>query len=192
MTDPGSEKWAQSVSLPDASVDPDTAQRLLEDIPGKIARGETSLGEDFPKSEAELLTRKRLPLLYAILEKGLYLDYLTGVSGFGGNVVSLGLEHAVDERAKGLFPLDFGSFGSSFPTTVVVHGTADCEISCHESEKLVAKLKEEGAGVQYYPVPGADHVFELELNECQPDGGEHEPGFILSQAMQTLQEYLDV
>lgn len=197
LTDPGSKKWAQSVSLPDTAVDPDTAQALIKDIPERIARGEISVGEDFPTSEEELHTRKRLPLLYAMLERGLFLDYLTGVSGFGERVVNVGLEHAVvdgvEERAKGLFPLDFGSFGaSSFPATVIVHGAADREVSCYESEKLASKLEENGVGVQYYPVPEADHVFLLELEECQPDGGEQEPGFILSRALQTLQGYVDI
>ncbi|OKL61797.1 hypothetical protein UA08_02313 [Talaromyces atroroseus] len=191
FTDPGSEKWAQSLSLPDTTVDQAMAQKLLDEIPRRIAQGDTSLGEDFPKSEAELLTRKRLPLLYAILERGIFLDYLTGLSGFGRQVMSVGLENAVDERAKGLFPLDFGSFGPSFPATVVVHGTADREISCQESEKLVAKLKEGSAAVQYYPVPGADHVFELELDECHPDAGAQDSSSILLRALQALQGYVN-
>ncbi|PYI01612.1 alpha/beta-hydrolase [Aspergillus sclerotiicarbonarius CBS 121057] len=190
MTDPGSEKWAQSVSLPGATVDPDTARDLLEDIPRRIARGDISLGEEFPKSEEELRTRKRLPLLYAILEKGVFLDYLTGVVGFGQKVLSGGLTEAVEERAKQLFPLDSGEFGSSFPPTVVVHGTADGEISCGESVKLVKKLEEVGVGVQYLPVPGADHVFDLELEECPlAEGDSEEPGAVLSRALQALRGY---
>ncbi|RAL03331.1 alpha/beta hydrolase [Aspergillus ibericus CBS 121593] len=192
MTDPGSEKWAQSVSLPGATVDPDTARDLLEDIPRRIARGDISVGEEFPKAEEELRTRKRLPLLYAILEKGVFLDYLTGVARFGQSVVSGGLERLVDERAKRLFPLDFGEFGSSFPPTVVVHGTADGEISCGESEKLVKRLAEGGVGVQYLPVPGADHVFDLELQECRvAEGGSDEPSAVLSRALQALRRHTD-
>lgn len=193
MSDLGSKKWAQSVSLPGATVDPATAQHLqLKEIPQRIARGETSVGEDFPSSEEELRTRKRLPLLYAILERGVFLDYLTGVSGFGERFVSAGLENAVDdERAKRLFPLHWGLFGSGFPATVIVHGTADREVSCGESEKLVAKLQENGIGVQYYPVRGADHVFDLELQECQQEGGEHEPSATLARALRALQGYVD-
>ncbi|KAJ6112333.1 hypothetical protein N7523_008394 [Penicillium sp. IBT 18751x] len=193
MSDLGSEKWAQSVSLPGATVDPATAQHLLlEEIPRRIAQGKTSVGEDFPSSEEELWTRKRLPLLYAILGKGVFLDYLTGVSGFGERSVSVGLENAVDdERVKKLFPLQWGLFGSAFPATIVVHGTADTEISCGESEKLVAKLQENGIEVQYYGVPGADHVFDLELQECQEKGGEHEPSVILARALRALQGYVE-
>ena len=193
MSDLGSEKWAQRVSLPGATVDLAIAQHLLlEEIPRRIARGKTSVGEDFPSSEEELRTRKRLPLLYAILEKGVFLDYLTGVSGFGEKRVSIGLENAVkDERAKRLFPLHWGLFGSGFPATVIVHGTADREVSCGESEKLVSKLQENRVRVQYYPVRGADHVFDLELQECQQEGGEHEPSVILARALQALQGYVD-
>lgn len=193
MIDLGSEKWAQSVSLPGATVDPATAQHLLlDEIPRRIAQGKNSVGEDFPLSEEELRTKKRLPLLYAILGKGVFLDYLTGVSGFGERSVSVGLENAVDdEHVKILFPLQWGLFSSCFPATVIVHGTADREISCGESEKLVAKLQENGVRVQYYLVPGADHVFDLELQECQEKGEEHEPSVILSWAMQALQGYVD-
>ncbi|OOF90359.1 hypothetical protein ASPCADRAFT_212041 [Aspergillus carbonarius ITEM 5010] len=192
MTDPGSEKWAQRVSLPGATVDPDTARELLEDIPTRIARGDVCLGEEFPKSEEELKTRKRLPLLYAIMEKGVYLDYLTGVDGFGKRVMSAGLEEVVGQRAKQLFPLDFGEFGSGFPSSVVVHGTADGEVSCGESEKLVKRLEEGGVGVRYFPVLGADHVFDLELQECQEgEGSSEEPSAVLYRALQVLRGYVN-
>ncbi|OQE06881.1 hypothetical protein PENVUL_c016G00409 [Penicillium vulpinum] len=193
MLDLGSDKWAQSVSLPGAMVDPDLAHYLLlKGIPQRIARGETSVGEDFPTSEEELRTRKRLPLLYTILERGVFLDYLTGVSGFGERVVDVGLEGAVeDERAKKLFPLHWGLFSPGFPATVIVHGTVDREVSCDESEKLVAKLQEIGAEVSYYPVRGADHVFDLELQECQQEGWDREPMATLSQALRALQGYVD-
>ncbi|KAJ5658649.1 uncharacterized protein N7484_002298 [Penicillium longicatenatum] len=192
MSDIGSEKWAQSVSLPGVTVDAATAQQLLEEIPRRIAQGNISVGEDFPSSEEELRTRKRLPLLYAILGKGVFLDYLTGVSGFGERSLSVGLENAVDdERMKILFPLQWGLFGSGFPATIIVHGSADTEVSCGESEKLAAKLQENGIGVQYYAVPGADHVFDLELQECHEEGEEHEPSVILARALQALQGYVE-
>ncbi|PWY76026.1 alpha/beta-hydrolase [Aspergillus sclerotioniger CBS 115572] len=148
MTDPGSEKWAQSFSLPGSVMDSDTAGMLIADIPGRISRGEVSLGEEFPKSEEEVKTRKRLPLLYAVLERGLFLDYLSGVKGLGGRVLREGLGQVVgdDDDGKMLFPLDFGVFGKGFPRTVVVHGTGDEEVSCEESEKLVRRLEEGGRG----------------------------------------------
>jgi acetyl esterase/lipase len=192
MSDIGSEKWAQSVSLPGATMDAATAQQLLEEIPRRIAQGKISVGEDFPSSEEELRTRKRLPLLYAILGKGVFLDYLTGVSGFGERSLSVGLENAVDdERMKTLFPLQWGLFGSGFPATIIVHGSADTEVSCGESEKLAAKLQENGIGVQYYAVPGADHVFDLGLQECHEKGEKHEPSVVLARALQTLHGYVE-
>lgn len=65
--------------------------------------------------------------------------------------MSVGLEYEVDdERAKRLFPLHWSSFGTDFPATVLVHGIEDRGVSCGKSEKLVAKLQENGVGVQYY------------------------------------------
>ncbi|PYH44307.1 alpha/beta-hydrolase [Aspergillus saccharolyticus JOP 1030-1] len=192
--DLGSSKWAQSVTLPSAApVDPATRQSLLAAIPRQIARGETSVGEDFPASEAELRTRKRLPLLYAMLEGGAFLDYLTGVSGFSERVVQVGLDRAVDgdSRLRALFPLSWGSFTSAFPATCLVHGTADREVPCGESERLVAKLRRRGLEVQYFPVQGADHVFDLELPWSLQDAGEgHQPSATLVRALRALQGFL--
>ncbi|RAH76623.1 alpha/beta-hydrolase [Aspergillus japonicus CBS 114.51] len=199
LLDLGSRKWAQSVALPGAmAIDPAAAQRLRHhEIPQRIARGEISVGEDFPSSEEETRTRERLPLLYLLLERGVFLDFLTGVPGFGERVVGLGLDgavagHAQEDRVRGLFPLDYGAFGPGFPATVVVHGTDDREVSCGESERLVAKLLECGAAVQYFPVEGAGHVFDLELREGSLEGEEGgEAGATLVRALQALQRYLE-
>ncbi|RAK72165.1 alpha/beta hydrolase [Aspergillus fijiensis CBS 313.89] len=200
LLDLGSQKWAQSVHLPGArAVDRATAESLLHEVSERIARGEISIGEDFPSSEEEMRTRKRLPLLYLLLERGGFLDSLTGEAGFGERVVGLGLDGAVaghghghDNRVRGLFPLDYGVFGPGFPATVIVHGTGDREVSCGESERLVDKLREGCVEVQYFPVEGADHVFDLELREGsleRKEGGE--AGATLVRAIRALQRYLE-
>ncbi|OJK00943.1 hypothetical protein ASPACDRAFT_1887659 [Aspergillus aculeatus ATCC 16872] len=200
LLDLGSQKWAQSVYLPGAmAVDPATAENLLHRVSERIARSEISVGEDFPSSEEEMRTRKRLPLLYLLLERGVFLDFLTGQTGFGERVVGLGLDGAVAEpgyghavHVRGLFPLDYGVLGPGFPATVVVHGTDDREVSCGESERLVATLQEGGAEVQYFPVNGADHVFDLELREGSLESKEGgEAGATLVRAMRALQKYLE-
>lgn len=48
MVDIGSDKWAQSVSLPDADMDAPAKEHLLQDIPTRIAQQMISLGEDLP------------------------------------------------------------------------------------------------------------------------------------------------
>ncbi|PYH78225.1 alpha/beta-hydrolase [Aspergillus uvarum CBS 121591] len=198
LLDLGSRKWAQSVALPGAmAIDPAAAERLLQhEIPQRIARAEISVGEDFPSSEEEMRTRQRLPLLYSLLERGVFLDFLTGSAGFGERVVGLGLDGAVaghvqENRVRGLFPLDDGAFGPGFPATIVVHGTDDREVSCGESERLMAKLLESGAEVQYFPVDGAGHVFDLELREGLRDGEGGQAGATLVRALQALQRYLE-
>ncbi|RAH63893.1 alpha/beta hydrolase [Aspergillus aculeatinus CBS 121060] len=198
LLDLGSQTWAQSVYLPGAmAVDSATAESLLHEVSERIARGEVSVGEDFPSSEEEMRTRKRLPLLYLLLERGVFLDFLTGMAGFGERVVGLGLDgtvagHEHVARVRGLFPLDYGVFGPGFPATVIVHGTGDREVSCGESERLVDKLQEGSAEVQYFPVEGADHVFDLDMREGsleRKEGGEADATLV--RAIRALQKYLE-
>lgn len=183
MVDIGSDKRAQSVSLPDADVDAATKAHLLQDIPTRIAQQKISLGEDFPNSEEELRTRRRLPLLHSVMEGGVLLDYLTGKPGFAQKCVSSGLDSLLgsDSHLIPLFPLSC-RLSSAFPATVIVHGTADRAVSCGESEALVGKLQAAGASVHYIPEPGADHAFDL---------GWEEPNEALIRALQALQRLLD-
>ena len=185
IVDLGSEKWAQSVCLPGSNVNPAVKEHLLlEDIPQRIVQQETSVGEDFPTSEEELRTRKRLPLLYAILEGGIILDYLTGIPGFAEKRMATGLNtlFAQESHIRKLFPLDCNMFSRSCPATIIVHGTADREVSCSESEVLVGQLQAAGVSVQYFPEPEADHTFDL--NWEKPNG-------TLRLALQALYRCLD-
>lgn len=69
-------KWVKNVFLPGATSDPAIAQQLLlEEIPRRIHRGYISVGEDFPTSEEEFRMMERLPLLYAVLESGVFVDF---------------------------------------------------------------------------------------------------------------------
>ncbi|KAJ3476865.1 hypothetical protein NLG97_g8995 [Lecanicillium saksenae] len=179
IVDIGSEKWAKSFTIPDSHVDSETKHHLLQDIPLRIARREASLGEDFPTSEEELKTRKRLPLLYSVMEEGRLLDYLTGLSGFAARRMASGLERTIlrDPTVQKLFPLSC-AFSSEYPSTVIVHGTADRGVSSEESETLLQKLQSAGLAAQYFPESGADHAFDI---------GWEEPNDTMRSALRALQ-----
>jgi len=157
-----------------------TAQDHVSSADQRIRDREISLGERFPTSEEEMRTRKRLPLLWAILQSGKWLDFLTGVEGFAADVSSCGIEAAIKKweakapnghDLKQLFPLEFADFKefSAAVPTIIVHGTKDQEVPISESETLVEKIKNtwipsSNTGVvRLYSVEDAGHVFDLDI-----------------------------
>ncbi|PWY86750.1 alpha/beta-hydrolase [Aspergillus heteromorphus CBS 117.55] len=194
MVDPGTETWARGFALPGSSLDADAEERVMGEIATSLASETISDGEDFPKSEAEVLTRKRVAWVWAVLQKGLFLEYLTGVPGFAGKLLDGGVEGAAEGQVRKLFPLDFGTFEQqAFPRTVVVHGVDDQEVSCQESERLVSLLAKADVQVDYFPVTGADHAFDLEIGECVfdvPESGE--PSAVLGRALRALQGFVEI
>jgi pimeloyl-ACP methyl ester carboxylesterase len=163
-----------------------TIQETLAAANRHINNKEISLGEPFPASAEELRTRKRLPLLWAMLQSGTWLDYLTGVEGFATDVARFGIEATVEKwnvdkpegyDMKQLFPLDFADFErlSIMVPTVVIHGTQDLEVPISESERLVRRIEDAQAdgmsdgGVRLYRVDGAGHVFDLDIDPGDMD-----------------------
>jgi len=177
----GNSSWCQPISSAPEPMSEMTVQDQLASADQRIRDGEISLGERFPTSEEEMRTRKRLPLLWAILQSGRWLDYLTGVEGFAADVASCDIEAAIKKweanspnghDLKQLFPLefaDFKEFCAAVPT-IIVHGTHDHEIPISESEILVQKIKNtrdpsSNTGVvRLYPVEDAGHVFDLGID----------------------------
>ncbi|PYH87345.1 alpha/beta-hydrolase, partial [Aspergillus ellipticus CBS 707.79] len=95
ITSPGTPKWATPLAMPDSTLTPAAAARVMAEISSSLTNNEVSVGEDFPTSEEEMRTRKRLPWVDTIFAEGLFLDYVTGREGFTRLVVEMGLEGAV-------------------------------------------------------------------------------------------------
>lgn len=49
--------------------------------------------------------------------------------------------------------------GRDTPPLLLIHGTADEEVSFRQSETMAARMKAAGAPVEFVPVPGANHGF---------------------------------
>ena len=176
MTDPGGHRWiTKGIPLPDATLDAETAKKTLTEIQRRIEDREISFGEAFPKDEEDAASKKRLPYLSAIVQDGLYTDYMTGIPGFGERLRNVGKLNAIVRDLQTLFPLDFGiSAERGFPKSVVVHGTADREVSVDESRVLVEKLRDMGSEVEFFAVEGEGHRFDSEITDCE-DGGTENP-----------------
>jgi acetyl esterase/lipase len=186
MLDLSSPRWSQPVFAAPELMSGSTVQDNLASADQHINRKEISLGEAFPTTAEEMRTRKRLPLLWAILQSGIWLDYLTGVRGFATDVARFGIgltiqKQKVDE-AKGndmrqLFPLDFADFGtlSTMVRTVIIHGTQDLEVPISDSEILVKRIEDarvggtNSSGVELYRVEHAGHVFDLDIDPDDVD-----------------------
>lgn len=176
-----SSRWCNPIFAAPESMSEMTAQDHLASADQRIRDGEISLDERFPTSEEEMQTRKRLPLLWAILQSGKWLDYLTGVEGFASDVARLGIGTGIEKwevqtpnghDLKQLFPLEFADFKefSAAVPTIIVHGTKDQEVPVSESEALVEKIKDtripgSNTGVvRLYSVEDAGHVFDLGID----------------------------
>jgi acetyl esterase/lipase len=181
MLDLSSLRWYQPVFVAPEPMCEITVRDSLVSADQRVKDRVISLGEAFPTSEAEMQTRKRLPLLWAIMQSGRWLDYLTGVEGFAVDVADSGIEATTmnwnlsdndGNDPQQLFPLDFANFNtlSSSVATLVIHGTKDLEIPISESETLLERIEDarmgdsETGGVKFYPVQGAGHVFDLDID----------------------------
>ena len=172
-----SPRWCQPIFVAPEPMCDSAVQEHLVSADQRIRDRQISLGEPFPTSEEEIRTRKRLPLLWAIMQSGKWLDFLTGREGFAADVASCGIEAAIKKRKvnhnlEQLFSLDFANFQSSTAAvpTIIVHGTKDHEVPISESETLVKKIKDtripgSNTGVvRLYSVEGAGHVFDLDID----------------------------
>jgi hypothetical protein len=119
MLDLSSLGWCQPVLAAPELMSESTAQDNLASANEHLNKKEISLGEAFPTAAEKMRTRKRLPLLWAILQSGIWLDYLTGVKRFATDMARFGIEATIarwrvneleGNNMKELFPLDFANF----------------------------------------------------------------------------------
>lgn len=181
MLDLSDPRWCQPVFVAPEPMCEAIVRNNLASADQRVRDREISLGEPFPTSEAEMRTRKRLPLLWAIMQSGRWLDYLTGVEGFAADVAECGIEATTmnwnlsdndGDDPQQLFPLDFANFNilSSAVRTIIIHGTKDLEIPISESETLVERIEDARmgdsklGGAKFYPVEGAGHIFDLYID----------------------------
>jgi acetyl esterase/lipase len=176
-----SPRWCRPVFTAPEPMCETTVRDKLASADQQIKDGEISLGEAFPTSEEEMRTRERLPLLWAIMQSGRWLDYLTGAEGFATDLARSGIEATIEKwnvnqpqgnNMEQLFPLDFADFTNQLTTvpTIIIHGTQDLEVPISESETLLKRIEDaqvdgtNTGGVKLYRVEGAGHVFDLDVD----------------------------
>ncbi|KAF8815570.1 alpha/beta-hydrolase [Phlegmacium glaucopus] len=106
------------------------------------------------------------------VQLGNWLDYYTGefnpsLSGIlrdalDANVPRLSLRDLVPERHRPLFPTFMDH--SSWPPTLMLHGTADTAVSIESSRRLKLLLMKAGVSVELIEIEGEEHLFDIQPN----------------------------
>ena len=188
IVDPGSQTW-WTKGVPMADTPMGDAAPTLAKIDKNIAERNISFGEAFPPDD-NLDEHERWPYIRFIIQEGLYLDYMTGTKGLGPKIAEEGKEKAIPKELRQVFPGDFG-VTPNFPSLIITHGTADKMVPVGESEELVKKLQSIGAKVEYFPVEGEDHGFDMMIIDCEEEAtsGNKIP-LTLETCLKTLDEYV--
>ncbi|EIN11434.1 alpha/beta-hydrolase [Punctularia strigosozonata HHB-11173 SS5] len=164
------------------------AAPTLAEIEERIARGECSFGEAF-QPKADMSRHGRWPYMRFVLQEGLVADYLTGVRGMAAKIREEGVEKAVPEHLRHLFPAEFGVHKELSPL-IIWHGTADAVIDIAQSEKLVAKCKEVEAVVHFFAVEGAQHGFDFAYVDVEGSKDKKPGESELEKCIQALEQYM--
>ncbi|KAL1847014.1 hypothetical protein Plec18167_003019 [Paecilomyces lecythidis] len=174
MADPTSEKWTTDKHWA-KDLSASAVEEIIKEMNQRIADKKISFGQRFPADPKgpSLENHERWRYLRAILESGLYVDYLTGVKGLGAAIAEKGKD-AIPEHARPLFPKDF-SIIKDLPPLVVVHGLEDRQVPHEDGEAVVEKARAAGANVTYFPVEGADHDFDLKYDSIEDGQDTQDP-----------------
>ncbi|KAJ9203992.1 hypothetical protein DTO166G4_7017 [Paecilomyces variotii] len=175
MGDPTSEKWTIGKHWT-KHLSASATEETIKEMNQRIADKEISTGQRFPADPKgpNFENHNRWRYVRAILESGLYVDYLTGVKGLGAAIAEKGKD-AIPENARELFPKDF-SITKDLPPLIVVHGLEDRQVPHEDGEAIVQKSREAGVNVTYFPVEGADHDFDLKYDSIEDDKDTQDPG----------------
>jgi len=117
-------------------------------------------------------TEPRMSLSLLSVQLGNWFDYYTGefnpsLSGIlrdalDANVPPLSVRDLVPERHRSLFPTIM--FNSSWPPTLMLHGTADTAVPILSSRRMKLLLTNAGASAELIELEGKEHVFDTQPN----------------------------
>lgn len=117
----------------------------------------------YPANPRMFLTR-----LY--LQQGDFLDYYTGDHNLSNQLRPSPSKHLVPAVHTPLFP-QFG-VSSSWPPTLLVHGTEDTAVPIHDSQLMKKLLEEARVDVELIEVAGQEHSFDYEPDADRLFGGQ--------------------
>lgn len=119
-----------------------------------------------------LPSEPRMALSLLSIQLGNWLDYYTGefnpsLSGIlrdalDANLPRLSVRDLVPERHRSLLPTFL--INSSWPPTLMVHGTADTAVPVLSSRRMKLLLTNAGASAELIELEGKEHFFETQPN----------------------------
>ncbi|KAF8815572.1 alpha/beta-hydrolase [Phlegmacium glaucopus] len=152
-------------------LDPANSKNLLYPFPEGLP-APTSDAPAVINPATGLPTEPRMAFSLLTIQLGNWLDYYTGefnpsLSGIlrdalDANVPRLSLRDLVPERHRPLFPTFLDN--SSWPPTLMLHGTADTAVSIHSSRRLKLLLTKAGVSVELIEIEGKEHLFDIQPN----------------------------
>jgi acetyl esterase/lipase len=134
------------------------AEAILREHPLAHGKGETRQVLS-AVTVSDPAVEKRFAIAEALHLKGLFVDYLTGVSGLGQVIREHGVGAIPNEHAR-LFPLSSGDL-SSFPRTMLLHGKNDSAVPAENSTVAAEKLRSAGVSVLAEFPEDAEHGFDV-------------------------------
>jgi acetyl esterase/lipase len=152
-------------------VDPTNSKKLLYPFPEGLP-APTSDAPSAINPATGLPAEPRMPLTHLYIQLGTWLDYYTGefnpsLSGIlrnalDANVPRLSLRDLVPERHRFLFPTLM--VNSSWPPTLMLHGTGDTAVPVHSSRRMKLLLTNAGVSAELIELEGKEHLFDTEPN----------------------------
>jgi acetyl esterase/lipase len=142
-------------------VDPANLKKFLHPFP-----------EGLPEATSDGPPQSRMPLNVLTLQLAIWLDYYTGqfnpsLSGILRDALDAGLPRLsirdlVPERHRLLFPTFL--INSSWPPTLMLHGTADTAVPILSSQRIKTLLTNAGVSAELIEIDGKEHVFDAKPN----------------------------
>ena len=153
-------------------VDPANSKKLLYPFPEGLP-APTSDAPSAIHPVTGLPAEPRMPLTSLTIQLGIWLDYYTGefnpsLSGTlrdaldTTGVPSLSVRDLVPERHHPLFPTLV--VNSSWPPTLMLHGTADTAVPILSSQRMKLLLMNAGVSVELIEIEGKEHLFDTQPN----------------------------
>ena len=142
-------------------IDPANLQKYLHPFP-----------EGLPEPISDGPAQSRMPFTFLTLQLAIWLDYYTGefnpsLSGILRDALDAGrpqlsVSDLVPERHRVLFPTFL--IDSSWPPTLMLHGTADTAVPILSSQHIKTLLTNAGVSAELIELEGKEHVFDVQPN----------------------------
>ena len=167
--------WLQPKSKPffmgRPLLDPDNSKDLLYPFPEGLP-APTSDAPPVINPATGLPAEPRMALSLLSIQLGNWFDYYTGefnpsLSGIlrdalDKNLPRLSVRDLVPEHHRSLLPTFF--VNSSWPPTLMLHGTADTAVPILSSRRMKVLLTNAGASAELIELEGKEHLFDTQPN----------------------------